>query len=404
MAADRPEEAALGIAAAVRSAQTLVERFGAEGRLPLQRALMARSRIHERAADVEAAVADAADAVRTAEHALERMAAAHAHSMRLAKAGRVDEAFAAERDAVLHLIPVYEPERTDQVFVAVSMTGRLFTLAEQGGRLADVPDEILRFGVTILEAFPGHRAEHQIMDSLACLGFGAVSAYSQRRDSDGVAAAHRGLIVLSTRYPDAELLRGARLMAAFNAVRCHLRTDRLDLATIAYEDAAMLAADGADDVALVEQAKCANALLNVLVDVDFACAAAFVHAAGPALRSPAYLAVLPQLGEDDPPGYLDWLDQIETGRGVAINADTDPAVLAALDADHRATLAERLRSMGEDHPATLAVRLNLAKILRLRGRRDEAAAELTAALEAHRRLHGADHPDTHAIEERLANL
>ncbi|MDQ7908089.1 tetratricopeptide repeat protein [Phytohabitans sp. ZYX-F-186] len=406
LADDRPAEAALAAAAAVESAQALIERFGEVGRLPLQRALMARSRIRERAADVEAALADAAEAVQTAAHDLDRVVAAHTQSIRLGRAGRGAEAFAAERDAVEHLIPLYRPDQTDQVFAAVHMTGRLFVLAEEGDRLAELGDDVLRFGVSVLTSFPGHRAEARILDSLAFIGFGAIRAYGARDDPANVAAAHRALTALTTRYPAAEVLRDARVMAAFNAIRCHLRNGRLDLATAAYEDVAALAeADGGTDEAiLVEQAKCANVLLNVLVDVDFARAAELVRAAGPALRSPAYLAVLPRMGEDDPPGYLEWLDQIASGQGVVVDQDTDPAVLATLDADHRATLAERLRTMGEDHPATLAVRINLAEILRLRGLRGEAVAELTAALESYRRVHGADHPDTRAVEERLAGL
>jgi hypothetical protein len=100
-------------------------------------------------------------------------------------------------------------------------------------------------------------------------------------------------------------------MAAWNAVRSCLQHDRIDLAVTAYQDiASMAGTDPVDEIALTEQGKCANALVNVYLDTDITRASEIARSAERALRSPEYLAALAQVGEEDPDGFLRWVDDI----------------------------------------------------------------------------------------------
>ena len=70
--------------------------------------------------------------------------------------------------------------------------------------------------------------------------------------------------------------------------------------------------------------------------------------------------------------------------------------------EHRATLDSRTRILGADHPDTLTSRGNLAIVLRELGRLDEAEREHRATLDSQIRILGADHPDTLTSRGNLA--
>ncbi|WP_444951790.1 hypothetical protein [Micromonospora ureilytica] len=395
---ERVDAAAVVIEAAVAAGRTLE----GDERLAFQRALIARGRLHERLADgpdtgAEAAVAAAREAVRVANDGplMARAVAANSLSNRLANAGRIEEAARAAADAVRDLAAVYRPDRADQVFVAAAWTRRLFALTEPGGG----PDaDLLGFAVSLLTSYRSHRAADTVLGNLTAIGFEAVMVYVRRGDAEGAARAHRALGALADATGH-EGVRRARVLVAFSALCGHLRAGRVDLAVEAHDDVADVRNV---DEQVVQWAKCANALINVYVDTDFAAAQELAMRAGPALRSPQYLAVLPSLGENDPPGYLAWLDEIVAGHGVIPGADR--ATLEALEADYRATVAQRRRDFGEHHEATLATRVKYAQILHWLGRTAEARTELGAALEASRSERGPDHEQTRALQERLDAL
>ncbi|MGC4869306.1 hypothetical protein ACLQ3B_28140 [Micromonospora sp. DT53] len=394
---ERVDAATVVIEAAVAAGRTLDD----NERLVFQRALMARGRLHERLADgpdTEAeAEAAAREAVRVAQDGplLARAVAANSLSNRLANAGRIGAAARAEADAVRDLAAVYRPDRADQVFVAAAWTRRLFALAEPGGG----PDaDLLGFAVSLLTSYRPHRAADTVLGNLTAIGFEAVMVYVRRGDAEGAARAHRALSALADATGD-EGVRRARVLVAFSALCGHLRAGRVDLAVEAHDDVACVRSG---DEQVVQWAKCANALINVYVDTNFACAQELAMRAGPALRSPQYLAALPSLGENDPSGYLAWLDEIVAGHGVIPGADR--ATLEALEADYRATVARRRRDFGEDHEATLATRVKHAQILHWLGRTAEARIELGVALEASRNQRGPDHEQTRALQERLDAL
>ncbi|NUR62955.1 MAG: tetratricopeptide repeat protein [Catenulispora sp.] len=72
------------------------------------------------------------------------------------------------------------------------------------------------------------------------------------------------------------------------------------------------------------------------------------------------------------------------------------------EAEHRAVLEARLRTLGADHPGTLASRNNLALVLHDLGRFDEAEAEHRAVHNARARKLGSDSPATLTNRNNLA--
>ncbi|MBG6065614.1 hypothetical protein [Micromonospora ureilytica] len=392
---ERVDAAAVVIEAAVAVGRTLDD----NERLAFQRALIARGRLYERLADGPDTEAEAAsrEAVRVARDGplLARAVAANSLANRLANAGRIEEAARAEADAVRDLAAFYQPDRADQVFVAAAWTRRLFVLTEPGG---GPDDDLLGFAVSLLTSYRPHRAADTVLGNLTAIGFEAVMVHVRRGDAEGAARAHRALGALADATGD-EGVRRARVLVAFSALCGHLRAGRVDLAVEAHDDVAGVRCG---DEQVVQWARCANALINVYVDTNFAAAQELAMRAGPALRSPQYLAALPSLGENDPSGYLAWLDEIVAGHGVIPGADR--VTLEALEADYRATVAQRRRDFGEHHEATLATRVKYAQILHWLGRTAEARTELGAAVEASRSQRGPDHEQTRALQERLDAL
>ena len=74
------------------------------------------------------------------------------------------------------------------------------------------------------------------------------------------------------------------------------------------------------------------------------------------------------------------------------------------EAQHRAVLDTRTRVLGAEHPDTLTSRNNLATVLGDLGRLEEAEAENRAVLQIRTRVLGAEHPDTLTSRSNLATV
>lgn len=350
----------------------------------------------------ERAIHSAAQAVASAAggNHLERAAASSGLSLRLEASGRLEDAFRASKDAVQALFEEYEPTRPDQVYAAAGMTYRLLHLAERTNALAKVDDQTLEASIALLTGFTGHRAGDIVIEWLAQIGFMAINAYSRRGNALGVARAHRAVIGLAKAYPNVAVATRSRTLGALNAIQAHVRAFDLQLADEAFADICTVAADQPGDEILVQQAMCANVLLNLYIDVDIARAAEVVRAAESALRSSVYLAALPELGDNDPDSYGQWLDRILAAAAGELPTMTQEE-LAAAEADCVTTVARYRDRYGDDGPAVMSATQKLAAILWAQGRFDAADDQLLTVVESLRRRLGNDHPETiTAVETR----
>lgn len=309
---------------ALGMARQLAQRLppSGEGRAAEGRALNALARAEDRAGlETAAATAEQAvlvtdsipvtDPLLEARAARQRAAVANGWANRLQAAGRLDEAFVAAQQALDALASVWDPDEPDDVWTMAALAQRLLRLAEEQGKLSEVSQATLLLATQVVEQFAGHRDSTRTVDYLAMASFLTVTEFARRDDSEHAARAQRALRRLAEQHPTHATAVEARTLVTLNALLCHVRTRRLDLAEEALEDLASSSTQRPDDAqATVQLAQCANRLINVYVDLDITAASKVVRLADRALRSPEYLSVLPSLGEDDPPGYLLWLEQI----------------------------------------------------------------------------------------------
>lgn len=309
-------------------------------------------------------------------------------SNRLTNAGRSAEALEAKQRAIEAMALVYDRDKADDVWSASAWLSEAMSVAENRGVLTELTDTVFSFAIDVLEGFTTHRDLDRVGDFLASTAFLTVTGLARRNDSEATARALEALASLAHRYPAEAGIVSAMVLTPLNAIGCHLQTHRLDLADAALEALAALVAEHPDNAeARVQLAKCGNQLVNAYIDLDVTRAAATIHVAGAALRSPEYLAILPSLGEDDPPGYLEWLDQIEAagahqGSAEEGMAEMSPEDLERAISDYRATTSAREAELGPGHPLTIATRLRLARFLEVSGDTASAGAEARRAYEA----------------------
>jgi len=307
---------------------------------------------------------------------------------RLTNAGRAAEALEAKQRAIEAMALVYDRDKADDVWSASAWLSEAMGVAESRGVLTELTDKTFSFAIDVLEGFATHRDLARVAGFLASMGFLTVTGLARRNDSEATARALDALASLAHRYPNETGIVSAMMLTPLNAIGCHLRTHRLDLSEAALEALAALVAEHPDNAeARIQLAKCGNQLVNAYIDLDVSRAAAAIKIAGAALRSPEYLAILPSLGENDPPGYLEWLDQIEAAGGDQGStgdqaAEISPEDLERAIADYRATTVGRAAELGPGHPLTIATRLRLALYLELSGDMVSAEAEARQAYEA----------------------
>ena len=314
--------------------------------------------------------------------------AAQGLANRLATAGRADDAFEARQKSLDALAMVYDRRRPDDVWTTVALLSVLMKDAESRGNLTKIPQESFVFATDVLEGFTTHRDMVRLPGLLASVGFLTVTALARRNDSEATARALDAVAALAHRLPGEATIVSAMVLSPLNAIGCYLRAHRLDLADAALAALAGLVDEHPENVeARLQLAKCGNQLVNAYVDLDLAKAAAVIGVAGPALRSDEYLAILPSLGEDDPPGYLEWLTQIEAaGQTPGVTGShigpLSPEELEVAVADYRSTTTQRDAELGVSHPLTIATRLRLAILLEQAGDAATAAEEARKAYES----------------------
>jgi tetratricopeptide (TPR) repeat protein len=104
------------------------------------------------------------------------------------------------------------------------------------------------------------------------------------------------------------------------------------------------------------------------------------------------------------PGYGPEHPDTLTSRDNLADALRGLGRLEEAEAEHRAVLSIRTRTLGEEHPSTLTTRANLARVLRARGRLREAEAEHRAVPGICHKVLGPEHPDTLASQATLARM